>query len=374
MKKNFLLILFFFSISDLVHGRTLQQKPFSIKGSINIDSASVKLLIDADSALYPKDVRNLTTTVKNGEFTFEGVIPNPLGYRLLIDKKYRSDLIVVDTGPQTMKCRLDSSGLGLSIDNMSMTYNQGYEEMFEEINKKRSLQKIKEKRLYAQYNKVIPDSVKATLDKEWQLLYDEGDRTLVRFIQTNTDSYLGFWKLARLLAWGYEPVLNDAPDYLSGSIKRSFSGEAFTKLFSRSKALSNGEQFPLMALLDINGAKVTSKEVARNKYTLIDFWYSSCTPCIAQFPDLRDLFLKNRERGFNIVGISTDGLKYKNKWLSAIKKYKLGWTHYWDVNGKGATDLSIKAFPTNFLIDENGRIVGKNISLPELAIFLKKNL
>lgn len=100
------------------------------------------------------------------------------------------------------------------------------------------------------------------------------------------------------------------------------------KLFMRSRALSKGEEFPFMDLLDMNETRVTTKEFARNKYTLIDFWYSSCSPCIGQFPDLKNLYVKNAEKGFNIIGISTDGRKYKNDWLLAIKKYGLDWTHY----------------------------------------------
>lgn len=330
--------------------------------------------MDADSSLYPVAVRNLTARIVNGKFAFEGVIPNPMGYTLMVNQKYRSDLIIVDPGLQTVECKVDSSKLTLTVDNTSMSYHPGYLQMFEQIAEKRRLFKVKEQRIAAQYNKMVPDRVKTALNDELKSLYEESDRTLVNFIQSNADSYLGFWKLADLLKWGFEPTFRDAPGYFSDSVKRSFSGKAFMKLFMRSRALSKGEEFPFMDLLDMNETRVTTKEFARNKYTLIDFWYSSCSPCIGQFPDLKNLYVKNAEKGFNIIGISTDGRKYKNDWLLAIKKYGLDWTHYWDVNGKTASELSIHAFPTNFLIDRNGVILQKNISMTDLAAFLRSNL
>jgi peroxiredoxin len=374
VKKIVFLMLVFLATVKSAIGNTLDLKPFILKGSINIDTGSIQLEMAADSSLYPIAARNLTAKIVKGKFTFEGTLPNPLGFRLLINQKYFSELIVVDPGLQTVICKIESVKDRPVINNRSMAENSAYLKMFAEISSRRASFSTKQRALYAKYHNVVPDSVKMKLDRELKSLYEEGDRTLVRFIEANPDSYLAFWKLASLLRWGFEPNLLDAHSQLSDSLKNSNSGKELNKLIARSKALSIGEIFPLVSLVDVEGLKTTTKEFPKNKFTLIDFWYSHCSPCIAQFPDLRKLYVNNKERGFSIIGISTDAAKFKQDWLAAIKKYDIEWSHYWDVDGKGATELSIKAFPTNFLLDDRGRIVKKNISPAELAFFLSENL
>jgi hypothetical protein len=53
---------------------------------------------------------------------------------------------------------------------------------------------------------------------------------------------------------------------------------------------------------------------------------------------------------------------------------KLIWQQYWDMNGKNTKSLSINAFPTNFLIDNGGKIIAKNISMEKLEELLSESL
>ncbi|WP_069658532.1 TlpA family protein disulfide reductase [Arcticibacter eurypsychrophilus] len=129
-----------------------------------------------------------------------------------------------------------------------------------------------------------------------------------------------------------------------------------------------------MELLDIDGNKTSGIQVKNSKYTLIDFWYTNCGQCIAKFPALSTVYETYHTQGFEIVGIATDALKYKKDLPITIEKHKLKWLQYWDLNGKGATALSILAFPTNYLLNAEGYILEKNISAAELNLFLNKNL
>ena len=128
-----------------------------------------------------------------------------------------------------------------------------------------------------------------------------------------------------------------------------------------------------MMLVDSNEKKVSSREVINRKYTLIDFWFSHCGPCIAQFPMMRNLYAKYKNAGFEVVGISIDKTEDKRAWLDAISKHKLEWKQYWDIDGKEAKRFFINLYPTNLLLDNEGRIIKKNILLEELEIFLAKN-
>ncbi len=57
-----------------------------------------------------------------------------------------------------------------------------------------------------------------------------------------------------------------------------------------------------------------------------------------------------------------------------VKEQKLPWPQYLDENGTVTKQLSISIWPSNFLIDENGVIIQKNISPQDLELFLKANM
>ncbi len=92
------------------------------------------------------------------------------------------------------------------------------------------------------------------------------------------------------------------------------------------------------------------------------------------FEKLKTIYQKYRFKGFEIIGISTDEKKNKADWKKAIIRYNLSWKHFWDVNGFWAQKLSINSFPTNFLLDNTGKIIAKNIEPTELEKLLEKNL
>jgi len=111
-----------------------------------------------------------------------------------------------------------------------------------------------------------------------------------------------------------------------------------------------------------------------SKYTLVDFWFSHCGPCLGQFPDYVRLFNIYRNKGFNIVGISNDSSrKDVDAWKNAIQSNGLVWSQY-RTGPEVISDLRITGFPTSFLLDESGKIVAKDLDTNQLAEFLKGNL
>ena len=103
-------------------------------------------------------------------------------------------------------------------------------------------------------------------------------------------------------------------------------------------------------------------------------WYSHCMPCIAQFEDLKAIRNAFQDKGFEIIGISTDKTKYVEDWKLAIDKYKLTWPQYLDLNGIETSKYGIHIFPTSLLVNQQGKIVATGLSTVELKDFLKNNL
>jgi thiol-disulfide isomerase/thioredoxin len=102
-------------------------------------------------------------------------------------------------------------------------------------------------------------------------------------------------------------------------------------------------------------------------YTLIDFFGSWCGPCRSESDHLGKMYDKYHSRGFEIFGF---GIEYKkNRWIRAIREDDRTWTNVSTVDGYSneiAQEYSITVIPKNFLVDENGTIIAKDIHGQEL--------
>ncbi|MCD8041551.1 MAG: TlpA family protein disulfide reductase [Tannerellaceae bacterium] len=132
--------------------------------------------------------------------------------------------------------------------------------------------------------------------------------------------------------------------------------------------------FPLFNCQNTNNENLSSHIFQKNKFILVDFWFSRCGPCLVQFSRMRDLYQQYSDKGFEIVGISVDQIKDEKNWEEVIAGEKLVWKQYWDKNGTESKRFSINVFPTTFLIDSTGKIIDKNISMEALGELLNSSL
>ncbi|MHC1708194.1 MAG: redoxin family protein [Bacteroidales bacterium] len=125
--------------------------------------------------------------------------------------------------------------------------------------------------------------------------------------------------------------------------------------------ISIGSLAPEISLPDTVGA-ITKLSSLRGKVVLIDFWASWCGPCRKENPHVVGLYKKYHEKGFDIFGVSLD--RDGKNWKKAIKDDGLIWTHvsdllYW--KSEPAKVYGVNAIPSTFLIDREGKIIGKKL-------------
>ncbi|MEL7119736.1 MAG: TlpA disulfide reductase family protein, partial [Bacteroidota bacterium] len=105
----------------------------------------------------------------------------------------------------------------------------------------------------------------------------------------------------------------------------------------------------------------------RGKVVLVDFWASWCGPCRRENPNVVRLYNQYKEQGFDILGVSLD--RDKSRWLGAIEKDGLTWNHVSDLKGwqnAVAKMYNVSSIPQTLLIDQEGRILAKNLRGPAL--------
>lgn len=103
------------------------------------------------------------------------------------------------------------------------------------------------------------------------------------------------------------------------------------------------------------------------KYTILDFWSSSCGPCRKENPHLVKIYDKYKRSGLNIVGISLD--VHKEQWINAITKDGLTWLQLSNLkhtNDPIAALYKITAIPRMFILDHKGTIIARDLYGEEL--------
>jgi peroxiredoxin len=117
-----------------------------------------------------------------------------------------------------------------------------------------------------------------------------------------------------------------------------------------------GDLAPDFTLLDTSGNPLTLSQL-RGKVVLLDFWASWCIPCRVQLPDFRTVQEKYRDRGFIIVGISSDFSI--EAWKEYIRSEDLDWLHVYDSKDSLSPYIryDVTGIPRTWLLDRDGFVV-----------------
>ena len=165
----------------------------------------------------------------------------------------------------------------------------------------------------------------------------------------------------------------DPPDTKHTPRFLSFIAEARMQ-HKNSANLQVGKIAPDINLPNPDGTVVPLSSL-RGKVVLIDFWAQWCRPCRMENPNIVDAYSKYRDKGFEVYGVSLD--RSRDKWLQGIEEDGLIWTQvsdlkYWQ--SEAAKTYNITAIPASFLLDQEGKIIAKNLRGPLLHQKLKEIL
>ena len=157
---------------------------------------------------------------------------------------------------------------------------------------------------------------------------------------------------------------------LSEKIKKSKSGQYISNYIDGRKSLNEGAVIKNFALKD-SAMNLISLGDIKSQYILLDFWFSSCKPCIESFTSLIELYNTSTRQKLEIVGLSVDSENQLSNWKAAIRKHNLPWINLSDpAYSISFYTFSIESYPTQILIDKNRKIIKINPDISEIKKIL----
>ena len=128
------------------------------------------------------------------------------------------------------------------------------------------------------------------------------------------------------------------------------------------------QKFPAFEGKDLDGNTVKSDELfSGNAVTVVNFWFTTCNPCVGELSELDALNKELAEKGGSLIGVNTFTLDGDETAISEAKDVlaKKGATYqnvYFDSDGEaGKFTTNIFAYPTTYVVDRSGNIVGEPI-------------
>jgi thiol-disulfide isomerase/thioredoxin len=141
---------------------------------------------------------------------------------------------------------------------------------------------------------------------------------------------------------------------------------------SKNRKQLNGSHIENLELTDTNGSKYSFESLS-GKIIVLNFWFTKCAPCIKEMPDLNDLKEKYKDKPIAFFAVTYDKKALVDDFL---KKIKLDFTVIPN-DRKTINQFGIQFFPTNLVIDSNGKVVYVNeffggCGIKEIDKILKK--
>lgn len=202
------------------------------------------------------------------------------------------------------------------------------------------------------------------LQAEEEALRDEDITYKKELVSKNPDTFVSVLILTDMQSMGVPArEVNQYFEELSANVKESPLAQTLKQNLDKQSAVEIGSKAPSFSGPNPQGEEISLNDVL-GKVTLVDFWAAWCVPCRQENPNIVRVYNKYHDAGFNVVGISLDREDQRDRWIQAIEDDQLTWpqiSHLQFWQEPIAQLYGIRAIPAQFLLDENGVIVAKDL-------------
>lgn len=328
--------------------------------------------VDLTKIVSSQQVSINAAIIKNGMFTMEGqAIEYPTITYLVTPGKREQAVIFLENSEITLSGHIDS------LAKVIVKGSKTQDEYLTFLAKVSPLREKYETRI-KDYQSAKNDNDNARISKYTKELSEISGKLLVvqkDFIKNNPGSFVVpviFYNIAGALT---TQETDNILKSLNSEVAKTWEVLTIKERNIALKAVDVGKKAPDFTLNDMNGNPVSLSSKTGSKLLLIDFWASWCAPCRKENPNLVKVYKRFKEQGFEILGVSLD--RTREEWAKAVTADSLIWTQVSDLqyfNSKVAGLYSVTAIPSNFLLDQNGIIIAKNLRGEELKNVVMKHL
>ena len=371
------------------------QDSYRLTGKVQ-DLANGSTVTLSLAATHADEEIEAETTVQNGQFVFEGQLPEPRLYTMVIteptgaqayvqimlengnitfsavkqsgaDNRYMTLTEIKVEGSEADKLYREKMAMRDGLDKMYSDYHEKHQDILNKISEARKagnqtlLDKLTNSDAYAVFAKAEHD------------FFDTVGKTINGAIVANGDSYWG--PLLMLCNYNFfapnDTASQQVYNNFSDAAKNSFYGQILKKqLFVESL---KGKTLPEFILPDRDGKEFADATLREGKKcVLLDFWASWCGPCRKSIPQLKEIYGKYADQGLEIISISID--KNKADWTKAVDEEQLPWCCLLDTKNVFNEKYNGRAVPTFVLVDGQGIVVNDMLSVGELESAIQQQL
>lgn len=340
---------------------------FTLKGTVNgLDGKFIHMLYQKDNEMVDDSVK-----IADGKFVFSGNISAPMEMRTLavgnINDRDNVKFCYVYIEPKAMTVMINKDDFSNPYVTGSLSQAQADSLKTIQDKTRNLMDKLRDEQ------KSMTDSAKIrAIDLQIDDCQDRMIDDMVDWVKCHTYSLIVPMQMRFLMGNMTYGEIESIYSKLTPEVKKMPECKEIEDELKTLKLIQPGEPAPYFRARSDRGEMISPADL-KGKYVLLDFWATWCVPCRKSFPHVKALYEKYKSKGFDVFCVADDDGN-ESRWKSAIKKDGTENFHHvlrglkWD-RSKGlagmdkTNDISDKYavhyLPTKYLIDPEGRMVGK---------------
>ena len=297
--------------------------------------------------------------LKDGNIEFQGQVPEPVMATIMTSDRQGSIPLMLENTDYSI--RIGSESIVVEGGTEQAVFNQFTVLQREAARQQQKLQ-ADMKTAYEEGNQMRVAALSGQGQKFMQSMQKRQMEIVKQYANTSAAAYI-------VLACGMQAPpeqLQELYNLLGEHARASVYGKVIAAQLMELGKIAEGKVAPDFVMYSPKGEAISLYGV-KAKVKLVDFWASWCGPCRKEIPNLKAIYERFRDKGFEIYSVSLDDKR--DAWTKAISELELPWVHVSSLKGWDcpvAKRYGVTSVPKMYLLNPKGEIVAVDLRGEEL--------